>query len=232
MARAREAGIDRVLAVGSDLASSRAAVEIARRHDMVYAAVGVHPHVAGRFELEEARVRALIDEEKVVAIGEIGLDYYRDATSRGEQLHAFRAQLAWAKQHDLPVSVHNRGADDDILDELARAGVRGILHCFSGSEEMALRALGLGLDLSFAGNVTYPKADDLRQVAATVPLGHLLLETDSPVLAPQGHRGRRNEPAYITETYEAVAAARGVSIDLLAHAVTENANRIFSWSAS
>lgn len=229
LARARTAGIDRILAVGSDFATSLTAVEIAHAYDIVYAAVGMHPHEAHHFPMEEARLRALLDEEKVVAVGEIGLDYHRDTIPRGAQLVAFRSQLAWARARDLPVSVHNRDADDDVLVEMARAGVRGVLHCFSGSIALARRAVEAGLHLSFAGNVTYPKADDLREVAAKVPLDRLLLETDSPVLAPQSRRGRRNEPAYIVSTWEAVAATRGVSADVLAHAVSENANSIFSW---
>lgn len=213
--------------MGSDLDSSRAVVQIARGHDIVYAAIGMHPHEADHFPMQEAQLRALLDEEKVVAIGEIGLDYYRDRAQRIAQLHAFRLQLAWARERNLPVSVHNRDADDDVLMEMA--GVRGVLHCFSGSMDMARRALDLGLDLSFAGNVTYPKARELRQVVAMVPLDRLLLETDSPVLAPQPRRGKRNEPAYIISTWNAVAAARGVSADVLARSVSENANRIFSW---
>lgn len=174
-------------------------------------------------------MRALSGEEKVVAIGEIGLDYHRNRANRVAQLDAFRVQLAWALERKLPVSVHNRDADDDVLMEMARAGVRGVLHCFSGSMDMARRALDLGLDLSFAGNVTYPKASELRRVVAMIPLDRLILETDSPVLAPQPHRGKRNEPAYIMSTWDTVAAARGVSADVLARAVSENANRIFAW---
>lgn len=211
------------------MATSRAAVEIARQNDIVYAAVGMHPHEADRFATEEAPLRTLLDEEKVVAVGEIGLDYYRGRVPRREQLDVFRAQLAWAKERDLPVSVHNREADDDVLTEMERARVRGMLHCFTGSPNTARRALDAGLHLSFAGNVTYPKAGELRQVAAAVPLDRLLLETDSPVLSPQGHRGKRNEPAYIISTRDTVAMVRGVASEVLARAVSENANRIFSW---
>lgn len=229
LARARAAGIDRILAVGSDLSTSQAAVEIARAHDIVYAAVGMHPHEVHHFPAEEARLRDLLDKDKVVAIGEIGLDYHRDPSSRLAQLEAFRAQLAWARERDLPVSVHNRDADDDVLMELARVGARGALHCFSGSSDTAQQAVDSGLYLSFAGNVTYPKATQLREVAASIPVERLLLETDSPVLAPQAHRGRRNEPAFLRDTGETVAAVRGVSADGLARVVSDNADRIFSW---
>lgn len=214
------------------MATSVAALKIAREHADVYAAVGMHPHEAARFQQEKARLRDLLNEENVVAIGEIGLDYYRDRAPRAIQLEAFREQLLWARERDLPVSVHNREADEDVLAEMIRAGVRGVLHCFSGSWDMARPAIDAGFTLSFAGNVTYPTARTLRSVARDVPLDRLLLETDAPVLAPVPRRGRRSEPAYVTYTCEAIGEARGEAPEVVARAASENANRMFGWGES
>ncbi len=217
--------------MGSDLITSRTAVALAHRYDLVYAAVGMHPHGAKCFEEERDGLLALLGESKVVAVGEIGLDYLREHSSRAEQRRAFQAQLDWAKERDLPVSVHNRKADDDVLGAMMESGVRGVLHCFSGSAETARRALDAGFDLSFAGNVTFRNAVELRDVAREVPLEHMLVETDAPVLAPQPYRGKRCEPAYVAYTAQVLADARGLTNEALARAVSTNANRIFSWRA-
>jgi TatD DNase family protein len=230
--RALEAGISRILAVGSDLATSRRAVELAGSHDIVYAAAGIHPHEAARFSAEADQVRALLSLPKVVAVGEIGLDYVRDGVPRAAQLAAFQEQLSWARAADLPVSVHNRGADRDILAAVSRAGVHTILHCFSGTEAFARQALDAGHNLSFAGNLTFPKAVELRAVACIVPDDRLLVESDAPVLAPQPRRGRRNEPALVMITAHELANARNVSLELLARHVSANADRLFSWGAA
>lgn len=227
--RAREAGVNRILAVGSDLLSSRKAVEIAHAHAEVYAAVGVHPHDADRFDEEAPALRALLREEKVVALGEIGLDYFRDRVPREVQLRAFQVQMEWAALENLPASVHNRSADADILRVTQDAGTTTVLHCFSGERGLAEAALSLGCYLSFAGNVTYPKASGLREAAQVVPLGRLLVETDSPVLAPQSRRGKRNEPACVVAVAEELASVRRETKTTLSDALSANACTVFAW---
>jgi len=230
LARARDAGIDRILAVGTDLASSLWSVSLAQQYDMVYAAVGVHPHETSKFPEEGQSVQALLGEEKVVAVGEIGLDYYRNSTPQAQQLAAFREQVRWATDRDLPVSVHNRSADTDVLEVLASSGVRTVLHCFSGSWEFARRALDAGFSLSFAGNLTFPKADELRSVATQVPADKLLIETDAPALAPQTKRGKRNEPSYLLSTLETLASLRNTAPGLLSEQISRTADELFAWS--
>jgi TatD DNase family protein len=227
--RALEAGVDRILAVGSDLASSQNAVALAQRFESVYAAVGIHPHEAGRFSQDAVAVRSLIVEKKVVAVGEIGLDYRRGLDTRTAQLEAFREQLAWAKGARLPVSIHNRDADDAIMLELRGTGVVAVLHCFSSSQVTARRALEDGHYFSFAGNVTFPKAQDLREVAVQIPSGRLLVETDSPVLAPQPWRGKVNEPEHVTATAQVLADVRGEPISQFCADVSATADRVFRW---
>lgn len=214
------------------MGTSRRAVDLAQRYHIVYAAVGMHPHEAKRFQDDRDGLLALLDERKVVAVGEIGLDYYRERAPRHLQREVFQVQLGWARERNLPVSVHNREADDDVLAAMMDAGVQGILHCFSGSRETAVRALAAGFDLSFAGNVTFRNAVQLREVASAVPLEHLLVETDAPVLAPQPYRGKRSEPAYVVCTARALAGVHGVPEPVLANAVSANADRIFRWRES
>lgn len=227
--RATSAGVGRILAVGEDLASSRTAIELAHRFDAVYAAVGLHPQRAARFGAEFAELESLLAERKVVAVGEIGLDYYRSGASPAQQKEAFREQLRWAARRGLPVSIHNRSADVDVLGSIREIGGQAILHCFSGTWAVAEQALQLGCYVSFAGNVTYPRAQQLREVAALLPLERMLLETDAPVLAPQSIRGRRNEPANVGEAAQAIANARGCSLDEIASVTLSNARELFSW---
>lgn len=229
VARARAAGVERILVVGTDAASSKRAVTLARQYEEIYAAVGIHPHEADRWCEDAETVRGLIGEEKVVAIGEIGLDYYRSGSTRLVQLDIFRRQLEWARDAALPVSVHMREADADVLRTLDGSEVDVILHCFSGTEETARTALQRGYYISFAGNITYPKAEHLRTVAGVVPLERVLVETDSPVLAPQGHRGRRNEPENVVKVVQQLAEIYGCGTQAVEEAVVENANRLFGW---
>jgi TatD DNase family protein len=229
---AREAGIGRILAVGSDLASSRRAVEAARRAPIVYAAVGVHPHNADRFEDERKEVEALLDAEKVVAVGEIGLDYYRSGASRESQIQAFAAQLEWARRRDIPASVHNREADADVLGLIGASGARVVMHAFSSGPDTAETALNLGALISFAGNVTFPRAEALRAVARDIPAGRILVESDAPVLAPQPRRGRTNEPAYAVYTAACLADVRDVDGDLFSEQVRATADRTFHWGSA
>lgn len=217
--------------VGSDLESSKAAVELAKTHDSVYAAVGIHPHEADKFDSEEQGVRDLFGEEKVVAVGEIGLDYCRSRTDRELQRRAFRHQLEWAARRHMPVSVHNRGADEEVLRDLEDIPVTPILHCFSSSGDYAAHAVRLGAYFSFAGNLTFPRAETLRVVARDVPAERLLLETDSPVLAPQPWRGKRNEPGHIRATLDVLSDVRGLPREALEQQLTNNAARVLGWGA-
>ncbi len=237
VATALAVGIERILAVGTDLATSRACVGLADRFGAVFAAVGTHPHDATTFEdyiLDE--LRALAPHPKVVAIGEIGLDYYRDHAPRDRQLAAFRRQLDLAAELSLPVIVHNREADQDVLEAIAAtarpqalAGRAGVLHCFTGAAELAARAKGLGFYVSFAGNLTYAKASELRLVAAEVASDQILVETDCPYLAPESLRGRTNRPANVRLVAERLAELRGQSFSDIAAQTSLNAEKLFGW---
>jgi TatD DNase family protein len=221
--------VEPLLTVGTDLASSCAAIALTQRFATVFAAVGVHPHEAARFRAEAEHVRELLGGEKVVAVGEIGLDYGRDDGSRHAQMEAFVTQLAWARERGVPASVHNRAADDDVLTSISRSGATAILHCFSGSQSFAERALEAGCYLSFAGNLTFPRAEEIRRLAANVPIERLLVESDAPVLAPQPRRGRRNEPAFVRYTAQTLATLRGLPLEELASRLASTARSLLAW---
>jgi TatD DNase family protein len=225
--RARAAGVGAFLTIGTDITTSEAAVALAAAHPDVYAAVGIHPHDAGAATPEAlARLAVLARAPRVVAIGEIGLDYFRNLSPREEQQRVFRALLDLARRVGRPVVIHCRDAHEDVLGILgeARAGdVGGIMHCFSGDVAIARRCLDLGLLISLAGPVTYPNARALPEVARFVPDDRLVIETDCPFLPPQGHRGTRNEPAYLRLTAARVAELRGESIEATAARLTANA---------
>ena len=231
LARARQAGVSRFLTIGTDVATSRDAVALAAREPDVWASVGVHPHDAASADaaaLEE--IERLASAPRVVAIGETGLDFFRDLAPRDAQERAFRAQLALARRVGKPVVVHCRNAHDETLALLASEGVRetgGIMHCFSGDVGIARRCLDLGLVLSLAGPVTYPKPGALPEVARMVPADRLVVETDCPFLPPQGFRGKRNEPAHLAITAARVAALRGEPLADLAARMSENACALF-----
>jgi len=235
MARARQAGVQGLVVVGFDLASSRAAVELAEACDGVYAAVGVHPHDAPSLTATTLQeLKWLARSPRVVAWGEIGLDYYRDLSPRDEQRRAFQLQIAAAQAQGLPVVVHSRDAAADtwaILSEAVGAGAvlpsPGIMHCFSYDDGWAKRFLSLGFYLSFAGNVTFPSAGALRNAAAAVPGDRLLSETDAPYLGPVPHRGRRNEPAYVELVVRQLALVRGTDLESMAARLFENAMAAF-----
>jgi len=229
LGRARACGVGEMLVVGFDLPSSRAAVDLARRN-CLYAAVGIQPHHAAQTGEEEiAQLRLLARDPAVVALGEIGLDYYRDRAPRPLQRGLFRTQLSLARELGLPVVIHSREAASDLLADLRQAGreLQGVMHCYSGTPEHAHAFVSLGLYISIAGPVTYPKSFRTAQVAREVPLERLLLETDCPWLPPQAQRGRRNEPAYLVETACRVAELRGLSLEELARATTANAHTLF-----
>ncbi|MGQ0680605.1 MAG: TatD family hydrolase [Actinomycetota bacterium] len=230
LARAHQAGVDRLVTIGTDLASSRRAVELACEHLGVWAVVGIHPTEATGFTGEAAAaIEELGRHSRVVAIGEVGLDYYWDRSTPQEQDLALRTQIDIAKRLDKPVVLHIREAMEQVLTLLAEVGPPSglVFHCFSGTAEEAERAVTLGGFISFAGNLTYKSAAPLREAALRVPLDRLLVETDSPYLAPVPMRGKKNEPAYVAYTGHLLAAAVGCSVETLATVTTANAVRVF-----
>jgi TatD DNase family protein len=230
LTRAREAGIEAVITISSDYPSNRKNIAMADRHRDVYASVGLHPHDASDFtDAVEKEIRQWSLEAKVVAIGETGLDYHYDRSPREVQRAVFRRQLALARDTGLPVIIHSREAADDTFSLLTESGVRnGVFHCFSGDRAMAERALALGFFISFAGPVTFRKADNLREVAAMVPDERLLVETDAPYLAPEPLRGRRNEPAFLHHTIRKIAGVRRVEPEDISRMTAVNARRLFA----
>jgi len=248
ISRAVERGVVQTIAVGADLASSRAAMLLAEQHPCLYATVGVHPHASAAFgsaTLEE--LAPLAGHPKVVAIGEIGVDYYRDYAPHEAQYSAFQRQLALAGEAGKPVVVHIRdrnrqkGAYETVLasleDWVAQRGAQsdrppGVLHCFSGDLDTARRALDLGFYLGIDGPVTYPNAAVLRALVAQVPLERLLLETDCPYLTPQARRGQRNEPAFLRYIAEQIAQVQGVPLNRVAEETTASARHLFGLPAT
>ena len=240
VAEARRVGVERILTIGLDEESNADAVRAASELEGVYAAVGRHPNSATGFDHAAAdAIEALAADPVVRAIGETGLDFYRDSASEEDQVRAFEAQIGIALRTELPLVVHLRdtggpGAGNAVSDayELLMAeaeGVDVILHCFSATVERAEQAAARGWNVSFAGNVTYPNSGELREAAALIPDGQILVETDSPFLAPQPVRGKPNRPANVTLTAETVAEARGVGYEQLDALVTANAERLFGW---
>ena len=222
--RAREAGVTRILTVGTGPSSWAAARELAARHEGVSAILGVHPHEA---ELGVDGLADLVGDERVAAVGETGLDFYRDRAPRDAQRAAFTAQLELAAQAGKAVVIHSRAAEEEILRLLEPFAGTVVLHCFSAPHVLP-SALERGYYVSFAGNVTYPSATDLRLAATQVPVDRILAETDTPYLAPQPRRGRPNEPAYVVHTLAALAEARGDDPSELERQIEENAQRAFS----
>jgi len=227
VSRAREAGVSRFVAIGSGIDSCRATLAISEREQDVFCALGIHPHQAEGGEIWIDGLRELLLHDRVVAVGETGLDFYRDRASREAQRRLLSLQLDLARDVGLPVVVHCRDAEQEIEEALAAFEGTVILHCFS-SPELLPTALDRGYYLSFAGNVTYPNADDLRVAAARVPPERLLAETDSPYLSPQPHRGRPNEPANVVHTVAALAVTRGDDFDELAALIDANATEAFA----
>ncbi|MDT7807846.1 MAG: TatD DNase family protein [Acidobacteriota bacterium] len=236
LARACESGVRAILNVGTGDPHSgtlERAVALAERFEDVYAAVGVHPHDARLYDdAAERRLRDILRSSvKVVALGEIGLDFHYDNSPRDVQREVFARQLRMARELRLPVVIHSREADAETVEvlraEYAGAERGGVMHCFGGSGRMAEEVIELGFHISFAGNVTFKKAENLREVARTVPSERLLVETDCPFLAPVPLRGRRNEPAYVVETARFVAALRGVEPEELGSTTSENFARLF-----
>lgn len=229
LARAYANDVKYIVNIGANMDESRVSIELADKYDSIYATVGVHPH-----DVEEVDDKALdqlaawCEHDKVVAVGEIGLDYFRSQTSKEMQARAFAAQLDVARQMHMPVSIHDRDAHGDIMRMLKNEGkgINGILHCFSGSWEMAKELIKMDYYIAIGGAVTFKNAAKLPEIAANIPLEYLLLETDCPYLAPHPHRGTRNEPANIRPIAEFIANIRGITLEELAAATTANAARI------
>jgi TatD DNase family protein len=227
VARAREAGVTRILTVGTDVAGCRRALELAEQHDEVYAILGIHPHAANdATEGDIAEVRSLLAHPKAVGAGEMGLDWFRDYAPRDKQLNLFAAMLDVAAETGKPAVIHTRAADADTLAALEGFGGRVVLHCFS-SPHLLEPALERGWYVSFAGNATFPKAVDLRLAAREVPANLILAETDAPYLAPQPMRGRPNEPAYVMHTLASLAEARNEDPKELEQQIDRNASECF-----
>ncbi len=234
--RARDAGVTTMLNVGTGDPHSGAferAVELAEKHTDIYAAVGVHPHDAKLFtDRAEQRLLDLVKQSRqVIAWGEIGLDYHYDHSPRDVQRKVFERQLRLARSLYLPIVIHSREANDDTIailrEEMAGYERGGVLHCFGGSLEMATSAIDLGFFISFAGNLTFKKAEDLRSIAQQLPLDRLLIETDCPYLTPVPFRGKRNEPARVVETARCLAELHGRELEEIGHITSENFGKLF-----
>jgi TatD DNase family protein len=231
IARARAAGLVRLVTVSSFIGDASACAALAERHDFIHFTAGVHPHEAKSFTPETAaEIRDAAARPKAVAIGEIGLDYHYDFSPRDAQRRVFREQIAIARDLKRPIVIHTREAWDDtlqILREERAADIGGVFHCFSGGTEEARRCLDLGFDLSFAGPVTFKNARDVAAAAAFVPIDRLLCETDSPYLTPHPHRGQRNEPSRVRLVVERIAALKGLAAEAVGEACTRNLERAF-----
>jgi TatD DNase family protein len=232
IARAREAGVEAFVTIGCDLATSRAAVALATQHQFVYASIGVHPHEVKHIsEGWYDEFRRLVKNKKVVAYGEIGLDYHYNHSSPKEQRERFREQIQLAREMNLPIIIHTREAQDDtmtILKEEKASEIGGVFHCFSGDAWLANDALDLGFYLSFSGILTFQNATMLRDIAKHTPLDRVLIETDCPYLTPVPHRGKRNEPAYVAHVAQQLAAIHPeLSLEQIEQRTTENAKRLF-----
>ena len=230
--RARAAGVECMMAIGTgDPPDLEVAVRLADRYPFIYATIGVHPHDASKATPETwTRMRALEAHPKVLAVGEIGLDYHYDFSPRDVQRDVFIEQLRIAAAHRKPIVIHTREAWDDTIAILEQHwtphGIPGIMHCFTGNTEQAERSLALGFYLAFGGVVTFPRATELHEAASTVPLDRVLLETDSPYLAPVPRRGKRNEPSFLAHTARRLAELRGIPVEEIVRATTENFHRV------
>lgn len=240
LARAREAGVESVLAIGSGTGpgSLDCGIQLAEKHEFIYATIGIHPHEAKlATDSDFQELEALASRPRVIAWGEIGLDYFYDHSPRAVQKTVFLRQMEMARAAKLPIVIHCRPANgsenawDDCLDLLGEhwvsSGLGGILHCFTGTADHARRALDLGFVISFAGNVTFPKAQPIRDAAKEVPLDRMLIETDSPFLAPVPHRGKRNEPSFVKEVARQLGELRGLSTEEMGARTADNFYHFF-----
>jgi TatD DNase family protein len=233
VARASAAGVERLITISTRVAQGARLVALAERFAEVYFTIGTHPHQAAEeAQTDAAAIRAFAAHPKCVGIGEAGLDYHYDYAPRDVANTVFRAQIALARALDLPLVIHARDADDDVAailrEETGKGAFKAVLHCFTSSRALAETGLGLGFYVSFSGVLTFKNSQDLRDIARDVPLDRLLVETDAPFLAPVPHRGKRNEPSFVTETARVLAEVKGVSDNAIADATRANALRLFS----
>lgn len=233
VARARNAGVGHMLTIGTKITKFPGVLAMAERFDNVSCSVGIHPHEAAvEPEMDVEKLTTLARHPKVVAFGETGLDFYYEHSPRVPQERSFRTHIAASREAGLPVIVHTRDADPEtaaiLADEMRKGAFTGVIHCFSSGQELAEKALELGFYISLSGIVTFKKAEALREVVKIVPMDRILVETDSPYLAPVPHRGKTNEPAFVTHTAKTVAALKGVSGEELARRTTENFFKLFA----
>ena len=229
--RAKQAGIEAIIIPATDLENSGQVISLIEKYDILYGTVGVHPHDTKDWSPNwRDRLETLASHKKIVAIGEIGLDYYYDFSPKEKQKEAFITQLDLALQLDLPVVIHNREADVDIMEifrSFSNAGLKAQFHCFNGTIETAKELVNLNQSISFTGNITFKKADELRSIVSQVPLENIFIETDSPFMTPVPHRGKRNEPAYVTLVAGTLATLHNKTIEEIGTITTNNANRFF-----
>ena len=229
--RALHEGVTHIITIGIDLESSQKALELAHQYDFIYSTIGYHPHDADKAEADKIKkLRELASDPKVVAWGEIGLDFFKNYSKQEKQLISFEPQLDLAVEHSLPVIIHNRDAHQetyDILKKRKDKGLRGVIHCFSGNYDQAMRFIDLGYFISIPGTVTYKKALNVQEVAARIPLNRILVETDAPFLAPVPKRGKRNEPAFVAHTAKKVAELRHIKYEEVAQQTSQNTKRLF-----
>lgn len=229
--RAIQGGLTHIITVGIDLHSSLIALDLTRKFESIYSSVGFHPHNADKCDLRALdQLAQLASESKVVAWGEIGLDFYREHSSPKGQLETFLRQLKLATDLDLPAIIHDREAHDDVLRILKKMGKgtsKGVIHCFSGDTDLAMTLIDLGYYISIPGTVTYKKASHVKEVACNLPLERMLVETDAPFLAPEPKRGKRNEPRFVTFTAREIARLRKIDFEEVALQTTQNALRLF-----
>ncbi len=228
--RSRDSGIDYIINIGSSLSGSQKSCELAQKYDFIYAACGIHPHDADKADERMLdSLRLIAKKDKVVAIGETGLDYYRNYSRPENQMSLFISLVKLAKEIGLPLVIHSRAAQEDILKVLKSSlPLRAVIHCFSGDEDFLKNCLDLGFFISFTCNLTYKKAENLRNLAKVTPLERLMLETDAPFLSPEGLRGKRNEPLYVKNLAQEISRIKEVSLEEVAGITTENAQNFFN----
>ncbi|HKL76030.1 MAG TPA: TatD family hydrolase [Halanaerobiales bacterium] len=230
--RAIDGGVKIIVNIGSSMTSSRNSVELSRRYNEIYSVVGIHPHNADSFNLNiSKKLKSLSENKKVVAIGEIGLDFHYDNSPREKQKQAFRAQLRLAKSLDLPVVIHTRDADEETLEILKEENadkIGGIMHCFASDKKMAREILDLGFYIAFGGLITFKNLNNLREVVKEVPINKILVETDAPYLTPDPYRGKRNEPLYVKYVAEKISEIKGLSKEEIAKKTTQNAKKVYN----
>jgi TatD DNase family protein len=229
--RALTGGLANIISIGIDVGSSLRALELASKHASIYASVGLHPHNASEFDSQELdSLVQIASESNIVAWGEIGLDFFRLYSSRDDQLRSFQQQLETANDLNLPVIIHDRDAHDDVFEILKKMGKgekKGVIHCYSGDQDLAKAFIELGYYISIPGTVTYKKASHVKDVASSIPMERMLIETDAPFLTPVPKRGKRNEPLFVTYTAHEIARLRNIKFEEVARKTAENARNLF-----